>query len=107
PEIGLQRAGVVAGVRERETARMPQHMGVDLQLETGGLRCTLHHPGKPGCREWRAPLADEHELAGLALALQPAKRAQLRSAQWVHAGCALLGPTDVQDGAIEVDLVPT
>ena len=42
----------------------------------------------------------------VALTLQTAKRAHLRPAQRVHAGGAALAPTDVQDRAIEIDLIP-
>ncbi len=36
PEIGLQRAGIYAVVREFEAAGMAQHVRVDLKREPGG-----------------------------------------------------------------------
>src|SRR5262245_61177586 len=37
PEIGLQRSRIPAGVRLVESASVPQHMRVRLDLEPGGL----------------------------------------------------------------------
>jgi hypothetical protein len=38
PEIGLQGARIMTGVREREAARVPEHVGVGFKFEASGRR---------------------------------------------------------------------
>ncbi len=85
PEQSHRRAGACGG---------------ELLAQAQPQPCPLHHASKSRCREGRAPLADEHERAGLVLPLQPTKRAHFRTAQRMHARAASLAPADVQDRAI-------
>ncbi len=94
-EIGLQGPRIVTFVGQRVAAGMPEHMRVRFEAKLCLGPCPLHHPGKSGRREWRAPLAYEHEWAGLGLSLQPVERPHFQPGQRVHAGGALLGPADV------------
>jgi integrase len=103
----LQGARIVPRVGQRVAAGVPQHVRMGLEPKARRQRCPLHHPGKSGSRERRAPFAYEHEWAGLALPLKPAKGSHFRSAQRVHTRGASLDPTDVQDRAIEIHLIPT
>jgi hypothetical protein len=52
-------------------------------------------------------LADEDKRRRLALPLEPAQGPEFVTAQRMGAGRAVLDPPHMQDGAIEVDLVPT
>jgi hypothetical protein len=62
-------------------------------------------PGEARRRE-RGPLADEDKRRRLALPLEPAQGPEFVTVQWMGAGRAVLDPSYVQDGAIEVDLAP-
>ena len=44
-----------------DTAGVAQHVWVRLQFEAAADGRAFDHPGKACSREWRAPLADEHE----------------------------------------------
>jgi hypothetical protein len=47
-EIGLQRAGIDAVVSELVAAGVPQHVGMDDDVEAGGLaQAGDHFPGSP------------------------------------------------------------
>src|ERR1700690_2918746 len=107
PQVGLQSAGIVPRICQGEAAGMPEHVRMNLEPDPRGLRRPLNHSGKAGSRERRAPLAYEHEGASLALPLQTPEGSHLRAAQRVNARGALFGPTDVQDCAIKIDLIPT
>jgi hypothetical protein len=60
-EIGLQRAGIVAGIGQRKPARMAQHLRMGLEIEAGSSPDTLDHLGKTSSREWRTAIAHKHE----------------------------------------------
>jgi hypothetical protein len=79
---------------------------VRLQFEAGGSRRPFDHPGEACRRERGSPLADEDERRRLALPLEPPQGPELVTVQGMGAGCAVLDPPHVQDGAVEVDLVP-
>jgi hypothetical protein len=55
----LDRPGVVSLVREGIAAGVPQHVGMDLELQAAGGRGTLDHLGEAGRGKGRAALADE------------------------------------------------
>jgi hypothetical protein len=65
----------------------------------------LDHPGKASGRERGSPLADEDKRRRLALQWSR-RRARSSSPRRGGAG-RVLDPPHVQDGAVEVDLVPT
>jgi hypothetical protein len=45
-EVCLQRPRIMPSVRQSETARMPQHVGVRFEWQLGHLSCPLDHPGE-------------------------------------------------------------
>jgi len=71
PEIRLQSPRIMAFVRQREAAGVPEHVWMRLEAEPGRLTSTFHKLGKPAGGERRAPLGCEHERQfRLLLALQ-------------------------------------
>ena len=57
PEIGLDRAGIDALVRQL----MPEHVRVKLHVEAGSLTSALYHRLEAALRKWRPALTDEDE----------------------------------------------
>ena len=54
PEIGLDRAGIDAIVRQLKPTGVPQHVRVKLHIEAGGLTSPLDYRLEAALREWRA-----------------------------------------------------
>ncbi len=54
PEIRLQCASVVALIRQRKPAGVPQHVRVRFEAELCLDPRPVQHSGKPGGREWAA-----------------------------------------------------
>jgi hypothetical protein len=75
-------------------------------FEAGGSRCPFDNPGKASGRERGSPLADEDKRRRLALPLESPQGAEFVAVQRMGARRAVLDPPHVQDGAVEVDLVP-
>ena len=67
-EIGLDRTGIDAIIRQLKSTGMAEHMRVDFHFETGSLTGTLKHGLKAPLREWRPALTHEH-VRRFALAL--------------------------------------
>jgi hypothetical protein len=86
---------------------MAQHVWMRLDFEPCHLCGSFQHPGKACRRKWRATLRDEHERGCLGFALEFSKGAHFQARQGVRCRCALFDSTDVQDGSIEVHLIPT
>jgi hypothetical protein len=105
-EPALDRPGVVPLVGEGVAAGVPQHVRVGLELKAGASGRSLDHPGEAGRGERRAALADEDEGRRRGLAMQPAQSAELVALDRVGAWGAVLDPSDVEHGAVEIDLVP-
>jgi len=105
-EVGLQRSGIDAIVGELEPAGVPQHVRVSLDLKAPCIGCPLKHSGKACCREWRPALRDKHEWGSRGFPLELPKGAHLKAGQRMCRRRALLDSTDVQDGPIEVELIP-
>src|SRR5262245_10018602 len=61
PEIGLQRARIPASVRLVETASVPQHVRVRLDLEPGSLASSANELLEVADGHWRAALGHEQE----------------------------------------------
>src|SRR5262249_6951821 len=61
PEIGLQRPRIPASVRLVETASVPQHVRVRLDLERGSLASSANELLKVADGHWRAALGHEQE----------------------------------------------
>ena len=61
PEIGLDRAGIDALVRQLKSAGMPEHVRVKLHVEAGSLTSALYHRLEAALRKWRPALTDEDE----------------------------------------------
>jgi len=60
-QIGLQRPRIMSPICQRVPASVPQHVRVRLKAKLGLDPCPLHHAGKPGGGERRAPLRGEYE----------------------------------------------
>jgi hypothetical protein len=87
---GLQGAGIVALVGQREAASVPKHMGMRLELQPGGLAGALDHPGKAGGGEGGAAFRREDERRlGILLTLETAERPELGAAVAILAAIEL------------------
>jgi hypothetical protein len=69
PEIGLQRLGVVAGIGQRIATGMPQHVGMNPELEARLDTGPLYHLGETRRAERSATFRQEYELGLRRLAL--------------------------------------
>jgi hypothetical protein len=78
-----------------------------LELEAGGSGGPLDHPGKARGRERGTALADEMKGDAELSRWSPAQDPHLVAKQRVRAWGAILDPAHMQDGGIEVDLIPT
>src|SRR5512135_2282273 len=79
PEVVLNRPGVLAVVGQLETGGMPQHVGMDGQVEAGRLPGTGHDLPERGVRQGAFPLGDEDIGRLRILSRKPPKRANLRA----------------------------
>ena len=61
PELGLQRTGIDALVRQLVAAGVPKHVGVDRKTEPGCDAEPRDQLAKAGGRERRSPLGRENE----------------------------------------------
>jgi hypothetical protein len=85
-EIGLQGAGIVPFIGQREAPGVTQHVGVSLETELGSRPSALHKPRKPRCGERCSALGGEHERRfRLLLTLEPAQGAEFIA----RMGCVL------------------
>jgi hypothetical protein len=56
-ELASRRAVVMTSIRQREPARMPQHVRVSLESESRGVVGTFDHPGEASSGE-RVPRSE-------------------------------------------------
>ena len=101
-EPSLEGPRIVAGVRQGETAGVPEHVRVDRKRHSGARDQCVEALG----RHRTSALGSEHMRARWLFALQPAQGADLVTLDWMDAWCASLTPADVQASGIELDLVP-
>ncbi len=109
-EVRLQSARIVALVRQRVAAGVPQHMRVSLEPEPSLDPCPLDHAGEASGSEWRSPLRSEHEgRLGFLLALEPSQgsRARLALTLLLYTGqrrgdVIRIGRQHIRDGVIHV-----
>jgi hypothetical protein len=80
-EIGLQRTGVDAIIRQLVSGGVPEHVRMDTELEAGCLAGALNQAGEPFCRERRLTFGDEHVFTARRLASQLTLRPQLVALQ--------------------------
>src|SRR5262249_18654865 len=106
-QVGLERSGVVSGIRQRKATGMTKHVGMRLDLKASRLSRPLEHSGEAGRGKWGLALRDKDKRGRRALALQLAQCAHLAPAQGMDAGRPVLGPADMECRSIEVDLIPT
>jgi hypothetical protein len=59
PEVVLDRSGVLAVVGQLEAGGMPQHVGMDGEIEAGHLPGTGHDLPERGVRQGALPFGDE------------------------------------------------
>ena len=85
---------------------MAQHVGMDLERETGRLGGPGNELLKPRNGEWRAALGDKHERRSLGLTLQPTEGPQLAPADRMRRGGPFLASIHVQAGSLELNLLP-
>src|SRR6266536_3756835 len=79
---------------------------MDLEAELSANAQPLDHLLIAVDRDRRLALADEEMRRRASLALQPAQRPQLPAGQRMRRRRACLGPADVQDAHLEIDLLP-
>ena len=91
PEIGLQRAGILAVIRQLVPTGVLQHVRMRLDAKIGHQRGALNHPRKAGRGERRPPLRHEDEGRLRRVALQLAERAQLVAPDRMGGSAASLG----------------
>jgi hypothetical protein len=60
-EVRLQRSGVVACIRQRVPARVPEHVSVDLDPQLRILPSALGHSREAGCGERSPAFTDKDE----------------------------------------------
>ena len=60
-EVGLDRSGIDAVIRQFEPAGVAEHVRVDLHIEACSLTSALDRRLKAPLGEWRAALRCEHE----------------------------------------------
>jgi len=65
-EVGLQRAGIDAVIRQLVAAGVTEHVGVTLDAEIGCDRRPLDHAGETGRRQRRATFRHEYEWRSFA-----------------------------------------
>ena len=91
PEVGLQRARVVALIRQLVAASMAQHVRMGLEAELRLNPGPLDHAGEPGGAERRTTLGREHEWRlRVLLALEPPQGAQFVAEDGMGAGVPCL-----------------
>jgi len=105
-EPSLEGPRIVAGVRQGETAGVPEHVRVDRKRHSGALAEARNQCVETLGRHRTAALGSEHMRAGWLFALLPAQGADLVTLDWMDAWCASLTLADVQASGIELDLVP-
>src|SRR5216683_1676367 len=106
-EVRLQGPRIMALIRQRKPASMPQHMRVSLEPKPRRLPSPLHKASKPRSSERCPAFAGENKgRLRLLLSLQPSQGPQFISPDWVRARRALLDPTDCQGRGVEIDLIP-
>src|SRR5580658_5279732 len=107
PEIILHRARVLSVVGKFVSARVPQHMGVQRESNSGALRGPRKHLAKSGRGHRGQPLRVEHVGRWWSFSLDLTKRADLRTSHRVHTRGAALDAADMQMPLVEVDLIPS
>ena len=106
PEIGLERAGVMARVRESEPASVSEHVGVYLDRQASGNRRSLHHASKARRSERRLALRHKDKGRRSALTLQSAQGSQLIATDGMNARRSLFDTANVKRRGREVHLIP-
>lgn len=101
PEVVLDRTGVLTVVGQLEAGGMPEHVGMDREVETGHFPGTGHDLPKTGVRQRPLPLRDEDVGRFRILPGQLPQSADLRAAKRMGAGRAVLGvdPTVLSSAA--------
>src|SRR5262249_25737407 len=102
----LDSSSVVTGVRQRITAAVAEHVGVDGEGHPGALTQARNQRVEAFRRDRAAALRAERVRAGRLLALEPAQRPQLVALDRMDTRCPSLRSADMQAPGIELDLVP-
>jgi hypothetical protein len=96
----------VAGVRQGETATVPEHVRVDRKRHAGALAEPGDQCVEDLGRHRATALGRERVRARRFLALQTAQGTALVTLYWMDAWCASLTSADMQAPGNELDLVP-
>jgi hypothetical protein len=96
PKPILNNARIVAGVGEGITAGVAQHVGVNLERESGALTDALNKPVHSIRCERPAALSGEYKAAVWKLAAKLSQSADFISAQRMRRRLAVLCPPDMQ-----------
>jgi len=104
-EVGLDRTSILTSIGKNEAAGVAKHMGMNLETNPCSGPCTGNHPVKASDTERVSPLRHEDERRRRC-SVQLSENPKLSTAEWTHRWCPILAAVDVQDSAIEVDLLP-
>jgi len=106
-EVGLQRPCIPPCVCLVEATGMPEHVGMRLDLELGGLTSSADELLEVAYGHRRAALGHEQEWrSAFGLAVQSTQRAQLPACQRLRRRRAVLCPGDRQRRGLEINLGP-
>ena len=108
PEVVLQAARIMPGLRQREAACMAQHVRMHAEAKARRLASARDQLAYAGARKGRPALSDKHRpmppLSGVPM--QAAKRAQLVASNWMRGGLAEFGAPHVQFLLREINRTP-
>src|ERR1700733_8048582 len=103
-KVRLEGSRVVASVRQRVAASMPEHMRVRLERQLRHSSCSFNHASEACGREGGSALRREHEgRFRLLLPLEPPESTQFVPEDRMCARGAPLKPADVEGGRPEID----
>ena len=96
PQPSLQGSGIVPGVRQREAAGMPQHVGMDRKGHARTLAEPRNERVEALGRHRPTPLSREHMRPWRLLALKTPECAELIPLDRMHARRSSFGAADVE-----------
>ena len=106
PHIVLNRPRIVAVIGQLVPASMAQHVGMNWKTDV----CVPPRPGNhlpdAGIRQRPFALCHEDVRGFWVVALQASQCPNLRAAEWMGAGSAVLAPVHMQQPLRKVELIP-
>ena len=105
-KVVLDCPGIMPLIGQIETTGMPQHVGMHGKFKPSQLASLGDQLANRRCGQ--RPLSLGHEDVGRirVVAVQTPQRTNLGASQGVGTGRSILGPGDIQQALLEVDLIP-